>query len=136
MRNSTENYVFDLRDVHVLVNVSNVFLQMLANRRVLAAGHANHAEVTELGCSLMSNPMCGYETRYDSNLSESSQVKACQCDNLQGISGDTNKFSWCTYTNLQVGQSVSDPQTVLGAALTFLSDFEAPAPVQPVVYSP
>jgi hypothetical protein len=108
--------VNDILGVHVLVGTTDVLVQVLADRRELAAAHADHAERTDL-------QNVGYGDTGEILRGEATLPRRRM----------SNRESATTpiYTYKSVGVSLEQCRS-----RTFLSDLDAPDPVHPVVYSP
>jgi hypothetical protein len=106
------------RSVHVLVHAPDVLLQVLADRGELVPGHADHAKLVDLGLRVRHRRF--YMRRYS----------PCPGGAYRTSSDPPHQ---------SVHHIISEgcTQAIWIAKLrTFLSDCDAPDPVQPVVYSP
>ena len=104
--------------VHVFVYVPYVLQQVLPDGRELRAVHSDHTKF--------------------SNLAKSAEVKQGKANDLtfRSASGTIAATVPLTPIYEHAAFACETIGLLLKAGLTFLSDFEAPVPVHPVVYSP
>jgi hypothetical protein len=125
------------RKVHVLVNTANVLGEMLAYSRKFSSIYADHPKSVHLGGGEVQNT-CMYRgfrrnTPFPVSLGRIGSIQLPE--NLLNYAVEAACWLHETYSDLKSSSS-QIAYIINTKALTFLSDFEAPDPVHPVVYSP
>lgn len=125
---------YDVRDIHVFVNISNIFLQVFTNGGELSTTDTDHAKPFEL------HRIVKYRVELIKmqvphtfpSLRKSKQVNATTYYVVQYIA--PLSICLCALRSESICQSKRPERR--SVVRTFLSDFDAPEPVHPVVYSP